>query len=236
MNQRRWIAIVVGGVLVLMLLGASVILQATALTWELLQPESEFDSYDSSEEFVDQQIEAGFGATAIDVSDPLLAQRKVLLSHAVNARTARHVSSKLLYLDSLDSEEPIDLLISTPGGYVDSAFAIIDAINLIEAPVNTWAVGGCYSAGAMILTAGTGTRYSTDNAIIMVHANLEQSNEAYSYDRIGTARYERLFRETASLPESWFPMTDRDDTYYLSPAEAAEFGLIDEIVAPVATD
>ena len=181
-------------------------------------------------DFVDEQIDAGEELPRLDVDDPLLRARKVLLFHDVNSRTAKDVSARLIYLSQIDPTAPIDLYISTQGGWEDNAFAIIDTMRAIAAPVNTWAVGGCYSAGVLILTAGTGRRYATEDSVLMIHANLESpSGEAYSYPPLAQQRYERVYKETAALPPAWYPMTT-DQQYYLAPAEALKMKLIDAIV------
>ncbi len=229
MDKKVVLIAAIGGIFAI-LLGGSLVLQAASFVWMASRVGQEPDFSDILEQYVDEQIEAGAAGLQVDPGDPLLHQRKILLANTVNAVTAKHVVSKLMYLNEVDPTKPIDLYLLTQGGYGDSAFAIIDAMRLIEAPVNTWAIGGCYSAGAMILAAGTGSRYSSDNAVIMVHTNLDDSSEPYTYDRLDRARYEKLWRGTASLPEEWFPMTD-DGRYYLSPKEAVVLGVIDEIVS-----
>jgi ATP-dependent Clp protease protease subunit len=181
------------------------------------------------ETVVDYQFDNGIAEPVLSPDDPLLAARKVLLTTGVNQRIARDVTARLLLLDRIDPDSPIDLYLSTPGGWEDGLFTIIDAMYLIDAPVNTWAIGGCYSAGALILAAGTGTRYATTNSIIMVHTSFDDSEEPYSYDRLSLARYEEMWKSTADIPEEWFPMTSYD-AYYLTPEEAKEMGLVDEIV------
>jgi ATP-dependent Clp protease protease subunit len=204
-------------------LGVLIFFWAVIWSDELPDPSAILESY------VDQQIEAGFEFPTLSADDPLLQSRRVLLTTALNERIAHDVVSRLFYLNELDPNEPIDLYLATPGGWSDSAFAIIDTIQLIDAPVNTWALGGCYSSGAMILTSGTGMRYATPNAVIMVHTNLDDSEEPYSGERLFKGRYERLWRATAQLPEEWYPMTSAE-AYYLTPPEALEFGIVDAIV------
>jgi len=183
---------------------------------------------DALSDFYDTAVDAGHGDPPLDLDDPLLGERKVLLFHDVNARTAKDVSARLMYLDGVDDTKPIDLYISTQGGWPDSAFTIIDTMRTIHAPVNTWAVGGCYSAGVLILAAATGRRYATENAILMVHANLEDSDDGDSFAPLDRERCERLFKATTALPDSWYPMTD-DEAHYLTPQEALRFRVIDEI-------
>lgn len=184
---------------------------------------------DMHSEFTDQNIDAGYEEPPLLADDPLLATRKIVLGHDVNARSAKDVIARLLYLDSLDSSTPIDLYLTTLGGWGDNAFSIIDTMQVIEAPVNTHAVGACYSSGAMILVAGTGRRTATRNAIIMVHANSVDDDQQYTYEGLETERYRRLWQEHASLPDEWYPMTN-DDEYYLSAEESLEFDIIDEIL------
>lgn len=188
------------------------------------------DLSDTLTDFLDAQIDSGQEDPAIHTDEPLLRDRKILLFHDVNSRTGKDISARLIYLDSLDPKKPIDLYISTQGGWPDNAFTIIDTMRTISAPVNTWAVGGCYSAGALILAAATGRRYATEDAVLMIHANLEDdSGEEWSLPRLARDRYERVYKETTTLPPNWYPMTG-DKSYYLSPQEALKFHLVDEIV------
>ncbi|HXI02313.1 MAG TPA: ATP-dependent Clp protease proteolytic subunit, partial [Candidatus Saccharimonadales bacterium] len=136
---------------------------------------------DVLQDYLDNQVDAGVGDDPATRDGLLLQQRRILISYDVNARTARQVVERLFYLDALDPKAPIDLYISTQGGWTDSAFSIVDAMRLISAPVNTWAIGGCYSAGAVLLSAGTGTRRAMSDAVIMVHVNLESSEDPYTF-------------------------------------------------------
>ncbi|MGH7785789.1 MAG: ATP-dependent Clp protease proteolytic subunit [Candidatus Binatia bacterium] len=182
------------------------------------------------EQVVDQYLAAVPSQNSLRADDPLLGERKIFVTANINEYTAKDVAARLLYLNGRDARRPIDLYLSTQGGWVDSAFTIIDVMNLIDAPVNTWAIGGCYSAGALILAAGTGTRFATSNAMLMIHASLdEDSEQSFSYERLALERYERIWRERAALPDDWFPMVGGEE-YYLSPDEALRFKLIDAIV------
>jgi len=182
------------------------------------------------EQVVDEYLAAVPSQSGLRADDPLLADRKIFVTANINEYTAKDVAARLLYLNARDARRPIDLYLSTQGGLVDGAFTIIDVMNLIDAPVNTWAIGGCYSAGALILAAGTGTRFATPNAMLMVHASLDEDlKESYSYERLALQRYERIWRQRAALPDDWFPMVGGEE-YYLSPQEALRFKLIDAIV------
>ncbi|MGD9762299.1 MAG: ATP-dependent Clp protease proteolytic subunit [Candidatus Binatia bacterium] len=183
-----------------------------------------------AEAVIDEMLASIPSDPELKPDDPLIVSRQVVVTENINERTAKVVAARLLYMNALDNARPIDLYLSTQGGWVDSAFTIIDAMELIAAPVNTWAIGGCYSSGALILAAGTGRRYATPNAVLMIHASLDDGGgkESYSYERLALARYERIWRERATLPDEWFPMIGGEE-YYLSPQEALQFRLIDEI-------
>jgi len=179
--------------------------------------------------FTDAFIEAGLRPQGLDPDDPLLAQRTIVISEGMNESVARRVVESLLYLDHQDPTQPIDLYIYTTGGWYDSAFAIADTILAIDAPVNTIALGGCYSAGAIVLVAGTGTRSAHPNAILSVHANLDHDSTEYTHERYNEARMEAHFRRFAKLPEAWYPLSGEPEHYYFDPTEAIEIGVIDRI-------
>ena len=173
-------------------------------------------------------VESGIAPWNFDPNDPLLAQRKILLTANVNKRSSKQVIYKLLYLDTLE-KKPIDVYLLTDGGWTDATYAIIDVIRSISSPVNTFALGGCSSAGTMILACGTGTRYSYPNSVIMIHSNDEESQEQYSFEMLEKNRTERFWKTSAKLPDHWFPLTGEKE-YYLTPQEAKEFDIVDEII------
>lgn len=233
MNQSQSILLsivvaCVGASLLLFALGASTSLSRVATFWT--DHDQLADVADTVLEIgVDSLVESGVHSQGLDPADPLLEVRKIVISEGINESVALRVVESLLYLDALDPSSPIDLYLHTPGGWADSAFAIADTIRSLSAPVNTIAIGGCYSAGAVILVAGTGTRSATESSILSVHANLDHSDARYDYDRYNEARMEAHFRRYASLPEDWYPLSGEPEQYYVDPAQAIEFGMIDEV-------
>ena len=179
-------------------------------------------------DLVDEATEAGFPARNLDPRDPLLAERIIVVTEGINERTAREVVQKLFHLEAVEPGRPIDLMIASPGGWVDAAFTIVDAMETISSPVNTHCLGGCYSAGSMILAAGTGERVLSRNALVMVHANREDSSRPFSFGRLSVQRFDTFYRQHADPPEEWFPLTG-ERTYYLSARQAVEYGLADRI-------
>lgn len=226
-TQNRTAAILV----VTILLAGLLAVQVVVLIWFVTSYfQTSTNLPDTLDDFLDSQVDAGLEDPSFAQDDPLLRHRQILLFHDVNSRTAKDVSARLMYLNAADPQAPIDLYISTQGGWADNAFTIIDTMRTISAPVNTWAVGGCYSAGVLILVAATGRRYVTENSVLMIHTNLDDSQEPYSFPRLARERYERVYREKTSIPKDWYPMTDNEQ-HYLSPKQALEFELVDEVVA-----
>lgn len=190
--------------------------------WDRSRIDEYFDS------MVDRHLEAGYEDPILSTSDPLLAQRTIVVTTTLNERTVKDVIARLLYLSRVDPAAPIDLVLSTQGGWLDPTFALVDTIEMIQAPVNVWGLGGVYSAGSLVLASASGRRLASRNAIIMVHANL-QDGELDRSSELRLERFEELWRRRAKLPEEWFPMT-RDVAHYLSPEEALQYGIIDEIL------
>ena len=103
------------------------------------------------------------------IDNQLLSERKVFLWGQVDDDSAKHVIDRLLYLDSLGSDD-IHLYINSPGGYVTSGFAIYDCIKSLNSDVSTICTGFAASMGSIILSAGSkGKRYIQPHARVMIH-------------------------------------------------------------------
>lgn len=172
-------------------------------------------------------VEEGLFYPADDLKDPLLESRTIVINHTINEHTSKDVVRKLLYLNSIDNHSPINLYISTQGGWYDYTFAIIDAFHAIDAPVNTICIGGCYSAGLLIVASGTGKRIGYQNAHFSVHISYGDSDDKREYaeqpDRVNA-----YLTSNTELPKEWFPLDD-DRSYYLTAQDAVEYGVIDYV-------
>ena len=188
--------------------------------------------YSEAEELVDLLVDGGFGPATLDPDDPLLAERVIVVTEAMNERTARYVTERLLHLDALDSSAPIDLRLSTSGGWLDAAFAIVDTMRGIEAPVDVTAVGGCYSAGTVVLAAATGERRATPDAMLSVHVNDYHPGDEFDPDTRELSRFRGIYKRYTDVPPEWLEPRQGDNQYYLDAEQSLELGLIDEIAAP----
>jgi ATP-dependent Clp protease protease subunit len=174
---------------------------------------------------------------AYDIYSLLLKERIVFLGTGVNDAVANLIVAQLLYLNSLDQKKEINLYINSPGGHVYAGLAIYDAMQMIQAPVSTVAVGITASMGTALLTAGAkGRRYALPHATVHMHPT-GGGAQGYTEDvRIATREQERLQVQLFHLMgkhsgHSWKEIEDyflRDK--YLSAPEAKEFGLIDEVL------
>jgi ATP-dependent Clp protease, protease subunit len=179
----------------------------------------------------------GRGERAYDIYSLLLKERIIFLGTEVNDVSANLIVAQLLYLNSVDQKKQINLYIQSPGGHVYAGLAIYDTMQMIQAPVATYALGVTASMGTALLTAGAkGKRYALPHATIHMHPT-GGGARGYTEDvRIATREQERLQVQLFHLigkhsGHHWkeieeFFLRDR----YLNALEAKEYGLIDEVL------
>lgn len=178
------------------------------------------------------------GERAYDIYSRLLNDRIVFLSDEVNDVTASLVVAQLLFLEAQDPDKDIYLYINSPGGSVTAGFAIYDTMNYIKCDVSTICIGMAASMGAFLLSSGAkGKRFALPNSEIMIHQPLggmqgQASDIKIHADHIMKTRdtLNRILSENTGKPLSDIERdTDRDN--FLSATAAAEYGLIDKVIA-----
>ena len=173
------------------------------------------------------------------IEEMLIIERKIFLSSQVDDKSAKEIIRKLWYLEHTAPGKPILFIINSPGGSVDSGFAIWDQIKMISSPVYTLVTGLAASMGSILsLVAGNGKRYATKNSRIMIHQPLiggviqgqatDLEIQAKEIIKTREALIEIYQRETGRSSKEIEKALDRDT--WMSAKEAKEFGLIDEIV------
>lgn len=180
---------------------------------------------------------SGRGERAYDIYSLLLKERIVFLGTKIDDQVANVIVAQLLYLNSQDPKQPINLYINSPGGSVYAGLAIYDAMQMIQAPVSTVAVGVSASMGTALLTSGQkGKRYALPHATIHMHPT-GGGAQGYTEDvRIAVREQERLQAQLFHLMgkhsgHSWQEIEEyflRDR--YLNALEAKAFGLVDEVL------
>ncbi|KAJ4961486.1 hypothetical protein NE237_021396 [Protea cynaroides] len=177
------------------------------------------------------------GERAYDIFSRLLKERIVCINGPIADDTASIVVAQLLFLESENPSKPINMYINSPGGVVTAGLAIYDTMQYIRAPVSTLCIGQAASMGSLLLTAGAkGERRALPNSRVMIHqpsggVSGQASDIAIQAKEILKLR-ERLnqlyVKHTAQEIEKIEQSMDRD--MFMSPQEAKEFGLIDEVI------
>lgn len=173
---------------------------------------------------------------SFDIYSLLLRNRIIFLGTPINAQVANVIVAQLLYLNSEDPEKEIRFYINSPGGEVYAGLSIYDTMQMIQAPVSTWAVGVTASFGTLLLLAGSkGRRYALPNATIHMHQPLGGAQgqatdieiQAREILRLKSLLNGIIERHTVMSKADIERYTDRD--YYMTPTLAAELGVVDEI-------
>ncbi len=177
------------------------------------------------------------GERSFDIYSRLLKERIIFLTGPIEDNISSLVCAQLLFLEAENPKKDIYLYINSPGGVVTSALAMLDTMNYIRCDVATMCIGQAASAGSLLLMAGAqNKRYSLPNSRIMIHqpsggargqaTDIEiQAREILAL----RARLNQMYAERTGQPIKVIEEAmDRDR--FMSPTEAKEFGLIDEIV------
>ncbi len=178
------------------------------------------------------------GERSYDIFSRLLMDRIVFLGTPVDDNVANIIIAQLLFLQAEDPEKDIYMYINSPGGSVYAGLAIYDTMQYLSAPVNTMCMGLAASMGALLLAAGApGKRSALPNSRIMIHqpsggsqgtaADIEiQAREIlYARERLN----EILAKHTGQPVERIAEDVDRDR--FMSPLEAKDYGIIDQVVS-----
>lgn len=177
------------------------------------------------------------GERAYDIYSRLLKERIIFLTGPVDDMVSSLICAQLLYLESENPSKDISFYINSPGGIVTAGLAIYDTMNYIRPDISTVCFGQAASMGSLLLAAGTkGKRYGLPHSRIMIHqpsggfqgqaADIDiQAREILNLRERLNQIYVSHTGQKIDVIEK---RMDRDS--FLSPDEAKEFGLIDEVV------
>ena len=177
------------------------------------------------------------GERAYDIYSRLLKERIIFLVGPINDAVASVICAQLLFLESENPTKDIAMYINSPGGVVTAGLAMYDTMQYIRPQVSTVCVGQAASAGSLLLMAGAkGKRMSLPNSRIMVHqpsggaqgqaTDIEIQAREILYTR---ARLNQLYAKHCEQKIEVIEQAMERDKF-MSPEEAKEFGLIDEVV------
>lgn len=183
-------------------------------------------------------VKSSSGITQVSADSKLLSQRKVFIEGEISSESACEFIKKILILNEEDTDKPIDVLINSPGGEINSGMAIYDVIQASKAPIRMFCIGRAYSMGAVLFSSGNHGRYMLPHSELMLHEPLlgnrvsgnSSSIQSISESLLETKRRmnQILARHTGKSEEEVEKATSYD--HYYSPEESREFGLCDEIV------
>ncbi len=177
------------------------------------------------------------GERSYDIYSRLLKERIIFLVGPVNDGMASVVCAQLLFLESENPNKEISIYINSPGGVVSSGLAMYDTMQYIRPEVSTVCIGLAASAGSLLLTAGAkGKRFSLPHSNIMIHQpsggyqgqatdiEIHAKEILRTRDRLNKIYVRHTGQDLATIENAM----ERDR--YMTPEEAKEFGLIDEVV------
>jgi len=173
---------------------------------------------------------------AYDIYSRLLKDRIIFISGKFDTDLADSVVGQLLFLESDDRTKDIYMYINSPGGEISAMYAIYDTMQYINPDIVTVGFGTVASAGSFILAAGAkGKRYALPNTNIMIHELSGGVSGKAGDIRVHYKHVERLYEKMA---KHYSQLTgqdietikkDMERDYYMSAAEAKEYGLIDSV-------
>lgn len=177
------------------------------------------------------------GERAFDIYSRLLKDSIIFIGTPIDDTIANLIVAQLLFLEAEDPERDINLYINSPGGSITAGMAIYDTMQFIKNDVTTICVGQCASMGALLLTAGTkGKRFALPHARVLIHQPSGGATGQATDVRIMAEEILRMREMTSQIlahhSGQTFEQVEKDveRDRILSPIQAKEYGLIDEVI------
>ena len=179
------------------------------------------------------------GERSYDLFSRLLKERIIFINGAIDDAVASVVVAQLLWCESENPDKDTHLYINSPGGSVTAGLSIYDTMQFVRCDVETTCIGQAASMGAFLLASGAeGKRFALPNSRIMLHQPSGGSRGVAADIEIAAREIlairqqlnDLLATHTGKSVEQIAKDTDRD--YWMTPAEAAEYGLIDKVQEP----
>mgnify|MGYP004651470523 CR=1 FL=1 len=181
--------------------------------------------------------ERQLNVTQLDVFSRLMMDRIIFLGTEVNDYTANVLQAQMLYLDSVDNAKDISIYINSPGGSVYAGLGIYDTMQFVNSDVQTICTGMAASMAAVLLVAGKeGKRSALPHSRIMIHQPMGGAQGQASDIEITAREIQKLKKELYTIISNhshqdfdkvW---NDSDRDYWMTAAEAKEYGMIDEVL------
>ncbi len=179
----------------------------------------------------------GNGERTYDIFSRLLKDRIVFIDGEINDAMADLVVAQILFLESENPEKDISIYINSPGGAVTAGLAIYDTMKYVKCDIQTICMGQAASMAAILLAGGTkGKRYALPSSRVMIHQprggvegqESDISILAKEIIRLKKLSIEYLAKDTGKSTDKIAEDIERD--FFMSAAEAAEYGVIDQVM------
>lgn len=175
--------------------------------------------------------------TQMDVFSRLMMDRIIFLGTEVNDYSANIIQAQLLYLDSSDPGKDISIYINSPGGVVYYGLGIYDTMQFISCDVSTICTGMAASMAAVLLVAGTkGKRFGLKHSRVMIHQPMGGTQGQASDIEIAAREIMKMKKELYMIISEHSGKSyeevekDSDRDYWMTSAEAKEYGMIDDVL------
>ncbi len=175
--------------------------------------------------------------TQLDVFSRLMKDRIIFLGVPIYDDVANIIQAQLLFLESQDSERDIQIYLNSPGGSVYAGLGIYDTMQYLKPEISTICTGMAASMAAVLMCAGAkGKRYALPHSRIMIHQPMGGTQgqasdieiEAREIQKLKKELYEIIAYHSGKDYEQVWKDSDRD--YWMTAAEAKDYGMIDEVM------
>ena len=181
--------------------------------------------------------QTGRGERAYDIYSRLLKERIIFIGAAIDDNVANLIIAQLLFLEAEEPKKDIHLYVNSPGGVISSGLAIYDTMQYIRPDVTTTCMGMAASLAAVLLCAGQkGKRFCLPNARVLLHQPMGGVSgqaadiEIHAKEMVAVReKLNQIIHEHSGQPLDRI-MKDTDRNFWMSPQEAKDYGLIDEVI------
>lgn len=184
------------------------------------------------------QVKSSNGIALVPIESRLMAERKIFIEGEIDSESACEFIKKIMLLTNEDKKMPIDVLINSPGGEINSGLLMYDVIQAAQAPIRMFCVGHAYSMGAVLFACGNHGRYMLPHSELMIHEPFLEhhvggnvsSIKSISESLMDTKKKINciLKKHTGNTIAEIERATSFD--HYFSSQESVKFGLADKIM------
>ena len=181
--------------------------------------------------------ERQMNVASMDVFSRLMMDRIIFLGTGIDDHVSNIIQGQLLFLESVDASKDIQIYLNSPGGSVYAGLGIYDTMQLVKPDVATICTGMAASMGAVLLTAGApGKRSALKHSRVMIHQPMGGAQGQASDIEITAREIAKLKEELYTIISEHSGKTyeqvwkDSDRDYWMTAAEAVEYGMVDEVL------